>query len=209
MRPETIEKALEFVQEELNIMYLQQRNDVTKPHSAPKLNKSFNMPVGYKPPTMHAMPFNGASRTPLAKWPAPVGLRGLQPQPQPFKFSTAFEVTNVHGIKKNDYSVTLPCFNEFNECDAIKLFIYRFHDYFGGLIGLDLSSKWEAKIDLKDYKLITRTATNQIKVYNSRNVNLYEDIIPANNSKLVRIPIIAPDGDVLVNEQTFCNCTSV
>lgn len=67
-------------------------------------------------------------------------------------------------------------------------------------------SKWEAKIDLKDFQLVTRTATNQIKVYNSRNVNLYEDIIPANSTKLVKIPINAPDGDVLVNQQILCNC---
>ena len=117
-----------------------------------------------------------------------------------------FEVTNVHGVSRNDYSITLPCFNEFNESDNIKLFVYRFHDYFDGLIGLDLLSKWEAKIDLKDFQLVTRTATNKIKVYNSRNLNLYEDIIPANSSKLIRIPINAPDGDVLVNEQIFCNC---
>lgn len=67
-------------------------------------------------------------------------------------------------------------------------------------------SKWEAKIDLKDYKLVTQNATNQIKVYNSRNVNLYEDIVPAKSSKIVRIPINAPEGDVFISEQVFCNC---
>lgn len=117
-----------------------------------------------------------------------------------------FEVTNVHGISRNDYSVTLPCFNEFNENNNIKLFVYRFHDYFDGLIGLDLLSEWQAKIDLKDFKLITRNATNFIKVYNSRNINLYEDIIPGRSSKLVKIPINAPDGEVFINEQVFCNC---
>jgi hypothetical protein len=47
---------------------------------------------------------------------------------------------------------------------------------------------------------------NQIQMYNSRNVNLYEDIIPAHSSKLVRVPINVPDGDALVPEQVTCNC---
>lgn len=78
MRPETIEKALEFVQEELNIMYLQQRNEGPKAQTTLK---------GDKPPIMHAMPFHGVPRPPIANWPAPVGLRGHQAQPQPFKFN--------------------------------------------------------------------------------------------------------------------------
>lgn len=112
----------------------------------------------------------------------------------------------MHGISRNDYSITIPCFTEFNENDTIKLYVYRFHNYFDGLIGLDLLSKWQSKIDLKDFKLITRAATNDIKVYNSRNVNLYENIIPGNSSKIIRIPINAPDAEVFITEQTFCNC---
>lgn len=117
-----------------------------------------------------------------------------------------FEVTNVHATSRNDYSIKIPCFPEFNSSDDIKLFVYRFHDYFDGLIGLDLLSKWEAKIDLKDQSLTTQFAKNPIHMYNSRNVNLYEDIIPANSSKLVRIPINSVDGDVHVQEQIICNC---
>lgn len=117
-----------------------------------------------------------------------------------------FEVTNVHGTSRNEYSITVPTFSEFNSQELIKLFVYRFHDYFDGLIGLDLLTKWEAKIDLKNQSLTTQYAVNPIKLYNSCNVNLYEDIIPAKSSKLVRIPINAPDGDVLVEEQVICNC---
>lgn len=73
MRPNTIEKALEYVQEELNIMYLQQRNDaVAKPHSAPKIQPA---PVHIlKPP-------------PAPFWPAPAIHRPLPPPPQPFRFA--------------------------------------------------------------------------------------------------------------------------
>lgn len=50
MRPETIEKALEYVQEELNTMYLQQRND-----NLPKNN--LNSQNHYKPPVHSPMPY--------------------------------------------------------------------------------------------------------------------------------------------------------
>lgn len=117
-----------------------------------------------------------------------------------------FEVTNVHATTRNNYSVSLPCFVEFQDPDDIKLFVYRFHNYFDGLIGLDLLEKWEAKIDLKNRVLITRNATNPIRMFNSKNINLYEDVIPANSSKLLRLPINVHDGDAYVPEQVVSNC---
>lgn len=86
----------------------------------------------------------------------------------------------------------MPCFAEFNDANSIKLFVYRFHDYFDGLIGLDLLNNWEARIDLKENMLVTRSAINPIVMYNSCNVNLYEDIIPAGSTKVIRIPIDVP-----------------
>lgn len=43
-------------------------------------------------------------------------------------------------------------------------------------------------------------------MYDSKNCNLYEEIIPANSSKLVRVPINFPDGDVFVPQQIISNC---
>lgn len=84
--------------------------------------------------------------------------------------------------------------------------MYNFHEYFDGLIGSDLLDKWEATIDFKNKSLNTRNAFNNIKVYDSRNANLYEDIIPAGSSKLVRVPININDGDAIINEQSISNC---
>lgn len=117
-----------------------------------------------------------------------------------------FEVTNVHAVSQNDYSITVPCFFEINDNEPIKLFVYRFHNHFDGLIGLDLLTKWEAKIDLKELRLNTKFAANPIMLYNSRNVNLYEDIIPAKSTKLANIPIDTSDSEVYVPEQILCNC---
>lgn len=117
-----------------------------------------------------------------------------------------FEVSNIHGTSRSNYSIKVPCFKEFKNEDDTKFFIYKFHDYFDGLIGLDLLTQWEATIDLKNNILTTQTTTNPIRMYNSRNVNLYEEMIPARSSKLIRLPINALDGDVIVSEQLTCNC---
>lgn len=118
-----------------------------------------------------------------------------------------FEVTNVHATSRHNHSINIPCFPEFNDLEPIKLFVYKFHNHFDGLIGFDLLAKWHAKLDLKDLTLTTKFAVNRINIYNSSNLNLYENIIPAQSSKLLRLPINAQDGEVLVNEQIICNCT--
>lgn len=116
------------------------------------------------------------------------------------------EISNVHATTRSDYSVTLPCFPEIKDSGEITLFLYRFHDYFDGLIGLDLLDKWESNIDLKTKTLNTKNSITPIHMYNSRNCNWYEDIIPANSSKLVKVPINTCDGEVIIPEQTISNC---
>lgn len=67
--------------------------------------------------------------------------------------------------------------------------------------------KLESNIDLKNKVLVTRHSSNPLNMYDSRNCNLYEDIIPANSSKLARVPINFHDGDVIISEQIISNCT--
>lgn len=88
----------------------------------------------------------------------------------------------------------------------MTLFIYRFHKYFDGLIGYDLLEKLESSIDLKNRKLITRNSINPLTMYDSKNCNFYEEIIPANTSKLIQVPINFHDGDVKISEQVISNC---
>lgn len=85
MRPETIEKALEFVQEELNVMDLQQRNEPSKSnsnHSTPKVPPVNLQPAvpQFVPPRLHNV------QTPAPNWPVPFGQRPMGHPPQPFKF---------------------------------------------------------------------------------------------------------------------------
>lgn len=70
MRPETIEKALEYVQEEVNVMYLQNRNeslsDRKHPHYQPIIKMSPIHSVPSVPPMPMAQPHKFAN--PLPNW---------------------------------------------------------------------------------------------------------------------------------------------
>lgn len=117
-----------------------------------------------------------------------------------------FEVSNVHAVSRHKYSVTIPSFSEFNSKDSITLFIYKFHNYFDGLIGTDLLDKWEATIDYKRKLFVTSNASNPIQIYNSCNLNLYENIIPAGTSKLIKLPINIREGEIFIPEQIISSC---
>lgn len=43
-------------------------------------------------------------------------------------------------------------------------------------------------------------------MYNSRNVNLYENVIPANSTKILKVPINLQDGDAIIPEQIISKC---
>lgn len=42
-----------------------------------------------------------------------------------------------------------------------------------------------------------------IQMYDSQDASLYEEIIPANSSKLIKLPVNTQDGIVLVDNQTI------
>lgn len=112
-----------------------------------------------------------------------------------------FEVSNVHASSRNKYSITLLSFTKFNDdYTGITIFIYKFHGHFDGLIATDFLDKWEATINYENKTFMTINAPNPIKVYNSINVNLYEDLKPT-----VRVPINIHERDVIISEQVMSN----
>lgn len=81
MRPCSIEKALEYVQEELNVMYLHQR------HESPKVPPNFKLNIPTPPISYIPQPRPQAFQAPMPNWPMNAGPRVNQSQPQPFKFN--------------------------------------------------------------------------------------------------------------------------
>lgn len=117
-----------------------------------------------------------------------------------------FVVTNIHASTVNYHSVTIPCFKEIQDKKQIKLFIYKFHEYFDGLIGCDLLQQWRAKIDLNNKLFSTEFANNTIRMYASGQNNLLEQIISAHSSKIVQVPTTISSGEIYIEEQVISNC---
>lgn len=118
-----------------------------------------------------------------------------------------FIVTNIHASTMNQFSVTIPCFSEFRDANPIKLFVYKFHDYFDGLIGCDLLEQWQANIDLSNRVLSTQFADNQICMHVTGEGNLPEENIPAQSSKLIKVPTTISNGEIYIDEQLICDCS--
>lgn len=97
MRPDTIEKALEYVQEELNIMYLQQRNDgLSKTHNMPStsshkmhmplMHATTNPPIIPRPFTLPPIPQSGNNWQRPMHFPSPPHFKPMiQPHQNQFR----------------------------------------------------------------------------------------------------------------------------
>lgn len=58
---------------------------------------------------------------------------------------TITTILNKHSLDKK---IKLPLFVEFREQGEIELFVFKFHNYFDGLLGLDILNTLKAKVDL-------------------------------------------------------------
>lgn len=94
MRPETMEKALEFVQEELNTLYMQQRSEggLSKKDWQQPIASSpnFNLPLN----TFVPRPTNALAMKPMFSMPGPS--RQYPPQPQPSQGWRPNPAHNMH-----------------------------------------------------------------------------------------------------------------
>jgi len=66
---------------------------------------------------------------------------------------------------------------EFKTKGKITLLKFKFHSYFNGLIGMDLLSHLEAKIDLVNLRLVTSKSTLPIFLYTNQASKIFN--IPA------------------------------
>lgn len=89
MRPDSIEKALEFVQEETNVMYLQQRNDSLSERKF-QLPKPVQMAPGYMPPVQKTF-----------SPPAPIHMNVPFQRPAPAALQQPWKETNNPNFQLN------------------------------------------------------------------------------------------------------------
>lgn len=93
-------------------------------------------------------------------------------------------------------STKLPTFHEFNEPGQLNFLLFKFHNYFDGLLGLDILSELRAKIDLENKTLNTRNSTLPLLL--KPNFNSGKHIIPANSKIILKIPVDVRNGDVFI-----------
>lgn len=123
----------------------------------------------------------------------------------PLKYDPFF-VTNSHVTTKNDYSLIVPCFAELGNSRPIKLYVYKFHDFFDGLIGYEQLEKWGAKLNFVTRTLETKLSNIPVQMYRSQCRKNFHYIIPAQTKKIIQIPVNIEKGDVFIEEQYISGC---
>lgn len=117
-----------------------------------------------------------------------------------------FSVTNVHCTSQHKYTVDLPLFSEFNTNENFKFHVYKFHNVFDGLIGLDLLEKLKANVNLSNRVLVTQNAKNPIKMLETGVHSLFEALIKANTTTNVKIPVKIKEGEIYIPEIILNQC---
>lgn len=65
-----------------------------------------------------------------------------------------FQISTVHGTSKENYSMTTPLPEIFNSNIELKFYLFKFHEHFDWLLGMDSLKSLNAIVSLKDHLLI-------------------------------------------------------
>lgn len=117
-----------------------------------------------------------------------------------------FSVTNVHCTTHHKYTIDLPLFREFNSNKICKFHVYKFHNVFDGLIGLDLLEKLKACVNLSSKLLVTESARNPIHMMETGVHNLFEALVKAESTATLNVPVKTKDGEIYIPEMTLNQC---
>ena len=92
--------------------------------------------------------------------------------------------------------VNIPMFIEFRECGILEFFVFKFHNYFDGLIGLDILTNLGAKIDLEKKQLITNNCC--IPLSFKPNLTSGKFLISPKNKAIMKTSIDLEHDDFLI-----------
>lgn len=102
-------------------------------------------------------------------------------------------VLNKHQLNSK---VNVPSFVEFQENTNFEFFIFKFHNYFDGLIGLDILSKLNAKIDLENKQLITGNTV--IPLLFKPNLTSGKFLITPRTKAIIKVPVDIENGNFFI-----------
>ena len=88
-------------------------------------------------------------------------------------------------------------FKEFNQDGLLKFLIFKFHNFFDGLLGLDTLLQLNAKIDLENKILVTKNSVVEIHFKPNESSDVLN--VPAQSKILAKLPVNKLDGDIILN----------
>lgn len=109
---------------------------------------------------------------------------------KPVKIKTIFA---EHSIKS---SITFPCFKEFNNNINLTFLLFKFHNYFDGLIGLDTLLQMRMTINFDDYTLSSNFFNISILFKPNYMSKIYK--LPPKCKMIVSLPVDFEKGDIFI-----------
>lgn len=108
--------------------------------------------------------------------------------------TTITTILNKYDLNKK---IILPTFIEFKQPGEFTFLVFNFHNYFDGLLGLDILTQLEAKVDLLNKFLETKHS--KIMLHFKPNFTSGKHIVPSNSKIIVKIPVDVKNGDIIVD----------
>lgn len=117
------------------------------------------------------------------------------PQNDQKKLNTPIPIKTVLKVHFIEKKTEVKLFNNSNEERKFDMFIFHFHDFFQGLIGMDILQQINAVVDIP--KLQLQSIVGNLKLYQEQNVATGVHVIDEESKTLVRLPVTVTDGTFL------------
>lgn len=110
----------------------------------------------------------------------------------PIKMKTVFNSIFI------DKEVNVKSFREFNSNEKINFLLFKFHNYFDGLIGLDILQQLSMKLDFGNSVL--EVNSNLIPIHFKPNLKSKSYDVKPRTKIIAKIPVDVEEGDILIEE---------
>nr|CAH7758503.1 unnamed protein product [Callosobruchus chinensis] len=120
---------------------------------------------------------------------------------EPFIVSTVFQKS------AHKFSALVPASKIFclPQPKQLKFYLFKFHDVFNGLIGLDNHKELEASLNYSDGFLVTPHARIKL-LYQKTNNNLNFISIEPRTERVIKVRTSIQQGEIIIPHQKFHNC---
>lgn len=121
--------------------------------------------------------------------------------------SDPFIVTTVFQKSSHKYSAEIPASQIFNlpETKYLKFYLFKFHNIFNGLIGLDILKFLQANINFKDGYLLTPYAKIKLFFHGTQNP-VYSINVSPRSQQLIKVRTSIQNGEVIIPHTKIQNC---